>query len=117
MISKQSFVEIMDTLRDYSDQLWKFENVLNVQVEDNFLIDILYKVMDALYEDVESDLIMDDGAEPWIYYFAFDLDWGRKEKAKTNVIVDGEPYPLLTVGHLYDFLQEVRKRRGDSVYA
>lgn len=112
MITRDTFVDIMDALRDYYDKLWEFEKVLNIQMEENFITNIFDKVLNALYEEVESDLIMDDDAEPWISYFVFDLDWGREDKAKTNVIVDGKPYPLLTAGHLYDFLQEVRKRRG-----
>ena len=114
MITKDTFVNIMDALRDYYDQLWEFEKVLNIQMEENFITNVFDKVLDALYDEVESDIVMDDNVEPLISYFVFDLDWGRAEKANTNIIVDGEPYPLLTAGHLYDFLQELRKRRSDS---
>ena len=84
MISKDSFIKIMDGLRDYWDELGKDMDRLGVVYENNHLTKVFDNTLDALCDDLEADFD-DDAIDPWCYYFAFELDWGRREMAKNCV--------------------------------
>ena len=99
MISKQSFCEIMSALDVYWENIRKLEGVLNVIFESNALTQILDSVADALEEELEPDLTLDE--EPMLYHWMFNLDFGRHEWAKDGV-EDG--WPLTTAEELYDYL-------------
>ena len=107
MISRDSFIKIMDGLRDYWDDVNQLYGIFNMHTEDNFLTYISDVIMDAISQDVEADL---DSDEPWIFYFAFELDWGRADNAATAVQVDGVTKPLLTSGDLYDLIMFLREK-------
>lgn len=109
MISKNSFIKIMDGLRDYWDELGKDMDRLGVVYENNHLTKIFDNTLDALCDDLEADFEVDE-AGPWCYYFAFELDWGRREMAKNCVEIDGVKYALETAGQLYDLLELLRAK-------
>lgn len=111
MINKNSFVKIMNGMRDYDDHMRALENNLNVMFEDNWLTSMFDVVLDALFEDVEGDLCPDD-ADPIMYHFAFFCDWGRKEDA--SIEIDGKQYPLKSAGYLYDLLVELREEQSNG---
>lgn len=111
MMKKNSFVKIMNTLRDYWDELGKDMDRLGVVFEDNHLTRVFDKTMEALCEDVEDNLDTGD-VGPWCWYFAFDLDWGRRDMAKGCVQIDGIKYDLETPGQLYDLLVFLNEREG-----
>jgi hypothetical protein len=104
MMKKTTFVKIMNTLRDYWDELSADMNRLCVVFEDNHLTRVFDKTMDALCEDLEGNLEIDPEVGPWCYYFAFELDWGRRDMAKDCVEIDGVRYALETPEQLYDLL-------------
>lgn len=117
MISKNSFVKIMDGLRDYWDELGEDMDRLGVVFENNHLTRVLDTTIDALCEDVEAGLPDDDETGHWCYYFAFELDWGRIDMAKHCVEIDGVRYPLETAGQLYDLivLLKEREQKGNGM--
>ena len=55
MISKDSFVKIMNSLRDYNDELCKDMKKLRV-VFDNHLTAVICNVLNAISDDLESNL-------------------------------------------------------------
>ena len=110
MISKDSFIKIMDGLRDYWDELGKDMCRLGVVFEDNHLTKVFDITLDALSNDVEIGLEIDHDTGPWCYYFAFELDWGRRSMAKDCVEIDGMKYALETAGQLYDLLELLREK-------
>lgn len=112
MISKHAFVKIMNTLRDYWDELSVDMDRLGVVFEDNHLTRVFDKTMDALCEDLEGDLPVDLGVDPWCYYFAFELDWGRRDMAKDCAEIDGVKYSLQTPEQLYDLLMLLNEREN-----
>lgn len=97
MITKNTFVEIMNTLRDYYDGLSKFENSLDTVFENNWLINVLDAVLNALFNELEAD----NNGDSLIYAFAFSCDWGRDEDA------------ICTTEELYDLLTEVKEKRNE----
>jgi hypothetical protein len=112
MISKNSFVKIMNALRDYWDELSADMDRLGVVFENNHLTRIFDKTMDALCEDLEGDLPVDPEAGPWCCYFAFELDWGRRDMAMDCVEIDGVKYALRTPEQLYDLLVLLNEREN-----
>ena len=103
MITKDTFIKMVDTLRDYWDAFGAFQDTLNVYMEHNFMTDIFDSMMRALSDEVELDVDEDIG--PMLYYFACECDWGRNEKA-----VEGRPafgvenMPLTSAAELYDYI-------------
>lgn len=104
MICKESFIKIMDSLRDYWDGLDNLMNTLNINMDQNFLTDISDKIMDALVEDLEARNEYED-YEPWIYYYAFELNWGQDDNAEDCVKIGEESFSLQNAGQLYDLLE------------
>lgn len=114
MISKDSFVKIMNGLRDYWDELGKDMDRLGVVFENNHLTKVLDNTMDALCEDLEENLETGD-AGPWCSYFAFELDWGRDKMAVDCVGIDGVKYTLRTPEQLYDLLMLLNERENNAM--
>lgn len=114
MISKDSFVKIMDSVQEYWDELDKLEKVLGVYFEESFLTNIVDNILDAISDDTEEGLVKDDNVGTWIYYYAFELDFGRVDYVDDAVEVDGVKYPLETAEQLYDFLVMLDKRENNS---
>lgn len=111
MICKDSFIKIMDSLRDYWDELGKDMDRLGVVFEDNHLTRVFDHTMDALCDDLEPGWRDETHEDPWIYYFAFELDWGRAERAKNSVRIDDVVYPLYNAGQLYDCIMMLNERK------
>lgn len=106
MISKECFVKIVDSLRDYSRELDKLMDALDTVFEDNFLVKYMDDIMDAL--SVECGDTFD--GEPWLWYYAYGLDWGEADGSVAAVMIDNEPRPLTDAGQLYDILMELKDR-------
>ena len=114
MISKNSFVKIMNTLRDYWDELGKDMDRLGVVFEDNHLTRVCDNILDAICADVEDGLYVDPMSGPWCSYFAFELDWGRHEMAKDCVEIGGVDYALETAGQLYDLIMLLHEKKEED---
>ena len=114
MISKNAFVKIMNGLRDYWDELGEDMDRLGVVFENNHLTRVFDNTLDALCEDLEDGLEIDPDTGPWCYYYAFELDWGRREMAKDCVEIDGIKHALETTEQLYDLLMLLHEREKDN---
>lgn len=117
MISKNTFIKIVDALRDYWDAFGAFQDTLNVYMERNFMTDIFDNIMGALCEEVELDIDKELGS--MLYYYACECDWGRNEKAKEGMPAMGvERIPLTSAAELYDYIMldnELSKHLCDNV--
>lgn len=103
MIKKNSFVKIIDALRDYWDGVNEVYDTLRIQTDNGLLVDSFDAIMDAICEDVEDNI--DDEIGPLVYYYAFACDWGRNEKAEEGLPTFGEErVPLTSAEELYDYI-------------
>lgn len=109
MMKKTTFVKIMDGLRDYWEELSADMDRLGVVFQDNYLTKVFDNTLDALCEEMESDLDTGD-VGPWCYYFAFELDWGHRDNAVNCVEIGDEKYTLRTAEQLYDLLVLLNER-------
>ena len=110
MINKESFCEIMNSLRGYNDEIGKLEDALNVYFEKNFMTKAIDNIMYAITLDAEKDIKFDDEYGHWCYYFAYELDFGRSRMAKDTVTIDNVAWSLNSAEELYDLLVELNKK-------
>ena len=110
MISKDSFVKIMNSLRDYNDELCKDMKRLGV-VFDNYLTTVICNVLNAISEDLESNLDTDGYTDTWCNYYAFELDFGRDKMAIDCVDIGDTTYSLQTAEQLYDLITLLNEKR------
>lgn len=106
MINKEPFVKIMNSIRDYYDELHIEMDRLNVVFEDNYLVKIVDDVLDALIDDIKPEI----GGEPCICYFAWGLDFGRDDMAVDCVKINGQRHSLTTAEELYDLITMLKDR-------
>lgn len=105
MMRKENFVKILNAARDYWDKVGVLSDVLDVDMEDNFLITFVSDVIDAVGADMESDCpsewewLVNDFA--WAFNFGRDGDF--------LVVVNDEEKVITTAGELYDALVEIAK--------
>ena len=103
MISKEAFCDILNEVRDYYDELQVIEKYLGVVFEDNQLTKIVDHTIDILSEEIEDQ-------DDWVYYFAWEMDFGRDENAATSVTVGDEARPLTSAAELYDLVKELNEK-------
>lgn len=103
MISKDSFVKIMNSLRDYNDELCKDMKRFGV-VFDNHLTAVICNVLDAISDDLEPSLDTNEYVDTWCNYYAFELDFGRDKMAVDCVDIGDDTYSLQTAEQLYDLI-------------
>ena len=101
-MNENSFITIMNNIRDYWDSIVKLESALNIKINENFMTKIVDNILNAVSEDMEEN---NDTHDSCVLYYAFELDFGRAENADKAVTVDGIVYPLTTAKELYDFLK------------
>ena len=102
----------MNGLRDYWDGVIKLEQAFNIQIDSGIFVDIIDQTMDALDEDIEYPYVK--GEESWVYYFAFELDWGRSERAKTAVEIHGVKCELTSAEKLYDLILKLKRNEDND---
>ena len=110
MISKDSFVKIMNSLREYDTELCKDMKRLGV-VFDNHLTAVINNVLNAISEDLESNLSTDKYTDTWCNYYAFELDFGRDKMAIDCVDIGDKTYSLQTAEQLYDLIMLLNEER------
>ena len=110
MISKDSFVKIMNSLRDYNDELCKDMKRLRV-VFDNYLTTVICNVLNAISEDLESNLDTDKYTDTWCNYYAFELDFGCDKMAIDCVDIRDTTYSLQNAEQLYDLITLLNEKR------
>lgn len=112
-ITKQKFVQILDTIRqvhDFTDDIASLKNKYNSplikhSLIDNFFIDNFEdEVIDLLALLTRCKSNDDYGTD--ISYFIYDLDFGRKYK-DGMVVENGKNVDFSSADKLYDYLSEV----------
>ena len=111
MINKESFIVIMDSLRDYWDKIEVLVDELEVSLDNNVFVKTFDRIMEALGDDLEDEI--DEELGPTLYYYAFECDFGRNEEAKDGLPVSENLFmPLTSAAELYDYLFERHYRKN-----
>lgn len=110
MIKKESFIVIMDSLRDYWDKIEVLVDELEISLDNNVFVKTFDRIMEALGDDLEGEI--DEELGPTLYYYAFECDFGRNEEAKDGLLVDDVSMPLTSAAALYDYLFKCKAKRN-----
>lgn len=108
MLSKKTFVETINFLKEQSEKVETF-NKLGNEIFGDFDI-YLFKDEDRIVKLLAE--AMDDRFE-WLEYFIYENDYGKDLRPDSVQEADGTPIDITTAEKLYDFLayeHEERKR-------
>lgn len=119
MLTKEEFIEYMNTLKEMCDSSLMLDNALknfdncsdfggfsNFRAED-LVITLLEKLMD---DPKDSTYGVSN-----ISYFIYDLEWGSKWTPDSFMEPDGTPIDISTVDKLYDYLKsEIDKHLSEK---
>lgn len=111
MINKDSFVKIINGVRDYWTNLHKFENMLDVYFEENWMTDIVDSTLDALFEDMEI-YTCPENEVGLIYEFAFDSNFGQN--VDLHVEINGNQHFIKNAEDLYDVLVKLKEEKDNE---
>ena len=111
MINKDSFVKIINGVRDYWSNLRKLEDTLGVYFEENWMTDIVDHTLDALFEDMEIDTCPTNELG-LIYKFAFDNNFGHD--VDVHVDINGIQYFIKNAEDLYDVLVKLKEEKRNE---
>ena len=107
MITKETFVKSMLTLRYYNEALSKLEDILGIVLEKGPFLDIITATLDSLQEDTGNIAWGGEDAMPILYHFLFDEEFMPNDSfLYTNVAIaaDGTEHKITCFEDLYDFL-------------
>ena len=107
MMSYECFEKIMESLHEYWTNMCKLENSLGIEFTENWLVNHFDYISGALVDEFEGteDDDIDPKTGPIIYYYAFDLYWGKNG----NIIPHkGVNYTVNNLKDLYDMLISIK---------
>lgn len=115
MITKETFIKIMDALQKSSEKAERIDEAINAAIEDRNTVngDICFEEMFCDWELQETVINalskeMNDEKDPygdtWIDYFVYELDWGKNWTPGCATDKDGNEIKMRNAGELYDFL-------------
>lgn len=108
MLSKEEFVNIINTLRKYDEREEKLCKAMN-EISPDFIVDFYplseYKtIIIRLLEKEMNAEQLDEVYGSDIQYFIYDLDYGTKWKPDSITESDGTSIDISTAEKLYDYL-------------
>lgn len=106
-MSYECFESLMDTLKNFWENMCKFEEVLGVQFEETWMtnhFDDLCEIITTEFEGPEVEDI-DDKIGPIILYYMFDMEWGNKT---TILPYKGTNYEVKHLEDLYRTLNIIK---------
>lgn len=101
MINKHTFNKLLMGLRDYSDSLTKFEEGLQTNIEDGWLVNIFENTIEALTDSFFGDEELQvpyqcrgpvlgtswDTINALIYHFCLEGDFGRNSEPLGDLLI------------------------------
>ena len=110
MMTYECFEGLMNILKNFWENMCKFEESLGIQFEETWMtnhFDDLCEVITIEFEgpDVED---IDEKIGPIVLYYMFDMEWGEKT---TILPHKGINYEVKHLGDLYTVLKSIRDYR------
>ena len=110
-MSYECFEGIMNILKNFWENMCKFEEVLGIQFEETWMTDHFDDIVDAItteFEGPDCDDI-DEKIGPVVMYWMFDMDWGKE---KTILPHKGINYEVKHLEDLYMVLKSIKDYRN-----
>ena len=104
-LTKEEFCSAIDTIKDYWDNMQKVEDAIGVVFSEGTIMNIMDSYADTLATVMRDELATDAPFDdvPWIMYFCWEKDFGRRYEER-DVQIDGVEFPLTNSEELYDLL-------------
>ena len=99
MISKETFVNTMNKLRDLDRKIDAIDKAFK-ELDPDFCSFYVTGIFDTTFDLLKEAMHDKDN---WIEYFVYEKDWLRDFKLG-DVEVDGEPVKIYSWGDVYDFI-------------
>ena len=103
-MSYECFEALMDTLKNFWENMCELEKTLGVQFEENWMTDHFDAICEAITNEFEGPNI-DVKTGPIILYWAFDMNWGEE---KTIIPYKGTNYEVKHLKDLYRTLNIIK---------
>lgn len=110
MINKNSFINIIEETDKFCQTIHHLSDISGVVNEDNFMTKYVDKVIMSLVDDMEFGW-KTKKVEPWITWYVWDCDFGRRKDLTSSVLLDKQPYPINCAGDLYDLISELNNKK------
>jgi len=99
-LTKDQFIKAIESIKNYSDwtnQIYSFMNSYPDNTPSSDMMDNLIDILAAQTGDLDT---------AWIFYFCWELDFGRDYEIHKNRVqyADGRPVPLATIEDLWNLL-------------
>lgn len=109
-MSYECFEGLMNILKNFWENMCKFEEVLGIQFEETWMtnhFDDLCEVITTEFEgsDVED---IDEKIGPIVLYYMFDMEWGEKTN---KMIYKNIEYTINNLEDLYTILKSIKNYR------
>ena len=108
-LTKEAFCEAIEKIESYWISIGVLQDAFEVVFESGPMVDIVDNYIDTLcvvMRDNPSEEIGNISGCPWIMYFCWDLDFGRRYKIG-GCFINGKEFSLNTPEELYDLLMKL----------
>lgn len=99
MISKETFVNTMNKLRDLDRKMDAVDKAFKA-LDSDFCSFYVTSIFDTTFDLLKEAM---NDKDDWIGYFVYERDWLRNFKLG-DVEVNGEPVKIYSWGDVYDFI-------------
>ena len=109
-MSYECFEALMDTLKNFWENMCELEKTLGVQFEENWMTNHFDSICEAITNEFEGPEVedIDEKIGPIIMYWMFDMNWGE---AKNIIPHKGINYEVKHLEDLYTVLKSIRDYR------
>ena len=109
-MSYECFEALMDTLKNFWENMCELEKNLGVQFEENWMTNHFDSICEAITNEFEGPEVEDVDEEigPIIMYWMFDMNWGEKT---TILPHKGVNYEIKHLADLYTVLKSIKDYR------
>lgn len=107
-MSYECFEALMDTLKNFWENMCELEKNLGVQFEENWMTNHFDSICEAITNEFEGPEVedIDEKIGPIIMYWMFDMNWGEE---KTILPHKGIEYEVKDLEELYNLLISIKQ--------
>lgn len=109
-MSYECFEGLMNILKNFWENMCKFEESLGIQFEETWMTDHFARLCEVITTEFEGSEVedIDDKIGPIILYYMFDMEWGEKT---TILPYKGTNYDVKHLEDLYNLLVLIKDNR------
>lgn len=109
-MSYECFEQLMNILKNFWENMCKFEEALGIQFEETWMTDHFARLCEVITNEFEGPEVedLDPKIGPIVLYYMFDMEWGEKT---TILPYKGINYEVKHLEDLYNLLILIKDNR------